>query len=370
MPAVVFYISGHGYGHASREIEVINTLGARLPDVSIVVRTSAARWIFDRTVRVPFTLVEGACDTGVVQIDSLHLDADETIARAAAFYRQLPAHVARESALLQTHQAAFVVSDAPPLGCAAARAAGVPAAVLSNFTWDWIYEGYAPELAATPDLLPLMRDAYRGAGEGWRLPFSGGFDTFDRVVDVPLIARHARHGAAGVRRALGLPSDVPLALSSFGGYGLSDFDPHRLDCLRAWCVVITGRHAPPPLPAGAAFVDERDIYDAGLRYEDLVAAVDVVVTKPGFGIVAECIANDTALLYTSRGRFVEYDVMALEMPRFLRCRYLDQQAMLAGRWLEALEQLRRQPPAPERPRTDGAEVVSRLILERCGVHGG
>ena len=51
------------------------------------------------------------------------------------------------------------------------------------------------------------------------------------------------------------------------------------------------------------FIDERDIYAAGYRYEDLVAAVNVVATKPGYGIIAECVANETAILYTSRGRF-------------------------------------------------------------------
>ena len=53
--------------------------------------------------------------------------------------------------------------------------------------------------------------------------------------------------------------------------------------------------------------------------EDLVRAADVVVTKPGYGIISEAIANDAALLYTSRGRFVEYDVLVKEMPRYLRC---------------------------------------------------
>ena len=364
MPAVFFYISGHGFGHASREIEVINTLAARQPGTEIVVRSSVARWIFDRTVRGSFTLIAGECDTGIVQIDSLHLDAARTVAQAAAFYRQLPEHVAREAALLRQHGASFVVSDAPPLACAAARAAGVPCAVLSNFTWDWIYEGYGQEVAQAPDLLPTIRDAYRAAPEAWRLPFHGGFATFDRIIDIPVIARHARHDPAGVRRLLKLREGVPLALSSFGGYGLSDFDPHRLDCLDSWCVVFTGRHAAPPLPAGAAFVDERDMYDAGLRYEDLVRAVDVVVTKPGFGILAECIANETAILYSSRGQFVEYDVMVAEMPRFLRCEHLDLDALLAGHWLEALERLRRQPPPPERPRTDGADVVADLIANR------
>jgi L-arabinokinase len=366
VPAVVFYISGHGFGHASREIELINALASRLPAYDIVVRTSAARWIFDRTVRVPFTLIEGACDTGVVQIDSLHLDARKTIEEAAAFYRQLPRHTAREAALLREHDAAFVIADAPPLGCVAARAAGVPCAVLSNFTWDWIYEGYVDQLAAAPDLLPLLRDAYRAAPEAWRLPFHGGFATFDQIIDVPLIARHARHEPDEVRRLLHLPSGVPLALSSFGGYGVRDFNPESLDCLDTWCVVTTGAHAAPPLPRGAAFVDERKLYDAGLRYEDLVRAVDVVVTKPGFGIVAECIANDTAMLYTSRGRFVEYEVMVEEMPRFLRCQYLDVASLLAGRWRDALERLRLQPPAPERPRTDGAAVVAEMIAERAG----
>jgi hypothetical protein len=169
-----------------------------------------------------------------------------------------------------------------------------------------------------------------------------------------------------VRRLLKLPDRAPLALSSFGGYGLNVFDPHRLDCLDSWCVVMTGPHPAPPLPGGAKFVDEADIYDAGLRYEDLVRAVDVVVTKPGFGIVAECIANDTAILYTSRGRFVEYDVMVAEMPRFLRCEYLELDALLAGRWRDALERLRRQPPAPEKPRSDGADIVAELIVARVG----
>src|SRR5688572_32575645 len=47
--SVAWYISGHGFGHASREIEIINALGPRLPDgCEILIRTSAARWLFER----------------------------------------------------------------------------------------------------------------------------------------------------------------------------------------------------------------------------------------------------------------------------------------------------------------------------------
>jgi len=363
--SVFFYVSGHGFGHASRDIEAINALVTRLRSSGhshdVVIRTSAAQWLFDRTVRGAFTYLAGPSDTGIVQIDSLQLDARETIAQAAAFYRRLPRLVEQEVEILRAHDARLVVADAPPLACAAARAAGVPAVVLSNFTWDWIYEGYVEELGSAPDLIPMIRDAYRGAAEAWRLPLHGGFATFDRIRDVPFIARHAAHERAAVRERLSLPSDRRLALSSFGGYGVNDFDPYTLDCLDEWTVIITGRGETPPLPGGACFLDEHRIYESGLRYEDLVAAVDAVVTKPGFGIVAECLANNTAMLYTSRGRFVEYDVMVAEMPRFLRCEFVPQDDMLGGRWRDALTRLMRQPEPPEHPRTDGAEIVADMI---------
>ena len=98
-----------------------------------------------------------------------------------------------------------------------------------------------------------------------------------------------------------------------------------------------------------------------MRYEDLVAAVDVVVTKPGYGIISECIANDTAMLYTSRGKFAEYDVMVEQMPRYLRCEYIDLASLLAGRWRESLDHLMQQPPPPERPDTEGARVVAEMV---------
>jgi L-arabinokinase len=89
--------------------------------------------------------------------------------------------------------------------------------------------------------------------------------------------------------------------------------------------------------------------------------VDVVVTKPGYGIISECIANDTAVLYTSRGNFAEYDVMVGQMPRLLRCEYIPLETLLAGCWLESLDRLHDKPPPPERPRIDGADVVAEMI---------
>jgi L-arabinokinase len=162
--------------------------------------------------------------------------------------------------------------------------------------------------------------------------------------DVPLVARRSTRTRADIRTALGCPDDRPVVLLSFGAYGA---DLPVEDVARANRFTLIAAPREPP---------------SGLRYPDLVAASDVVITKPGYGIVSECIANGAALLYTSRGHFPEYEVFVAAMPRLLRCRYISQDDLLAGRWSDAIEALLRQPPPPEQIGIDGAGVVATAIM--------
>jgi hypothetical protein len=109
-------------------------------------------------------------------------------------------------------------------------------------------------------------------------------------------------------------------------------------------------------------LDEPRMYARGFLYEDIVRAVDVVVSKPGYGIIAECVANDTSLLYTSRGLFAEYDVLVAGMPDVLRSRFIDHDRLFAGDWGPALNALMAQPPPAGRAGVDGAEVAADILL--------
>jgi L-arabinokinase len=361
-------VSGHGFGHASRDIEVLNELGRQRPDIAVTIRTPAPRWLFDLTLTRPIDWRPRESDTGIVQLDSLRLDAAATIRRAEEFHATFDEDAAQEAAWLRDEGATLVVGDIPPLAFAAAARAGLPSVALGNFTWDWIYEGYREYLSPEAALVPCIREAYSRAQLALRLPMAGGFDTFERVEDLPFIARRARRRRTDVRRQLQLPDDEPLVLVSFGGYGLSQIDLARLSKLVGYTIVMTSDvtanrrtddDAPGierlQLPGNIRQLDERALYSSGLRYEDLVAAVDIVATKPGYGIIAECVANDTAILYTSRGHFVEYDVLVREMPRWLRTQFISNEDLLAGRWQDALDRLRTAPPPPETIATDGAE---------------
>jgi L-arabinokinase len=365
MPDVVFYISGHGFGHASREVEIINALGRARPDLRIVIRSAVSPGLLARTVTVPYELRPGPCDSGIVQSSSVTHDDEETVQSAIEYFGGWTSRVEAEVRDLGDTRPAVLVGDIPPVAFEVGVRVGAPSIAISNFTWDWIYETHPGMTDAAPWLLPLIREAYGNASLALELPFSGGFEVFPRRQSLPLVARQPTRTRADTRAHFGLPPDRPAVLLSFGGYGLPELDLREVDCRDGWTVVTTDRITPqgPPVPEGVAYVVESAFVGSGFRYEDLVAAADVVLTKPGYGIVAECVATGTAMLYTSRGHFREYDVLVEGLRRFARSRFLPQADLFAGRWRDALDALMRQPPPTERMATDGAAMAARLISD-------
>ena len=372
MSAVCFYISGHGFGHASRQIEIINALGAASPTTHLLIRTSAPRWLFERTLRVPSQLLPGECDTGVVQMDSLQLDATETItARLRRFTR-------RSGDTGERRRRDCCASTTSRSSSWMRRRLAVP---LPRAGVDPV--GRCLELHVGLDLRGTMRRKYRRAPQlsrrcaayasrpaAWRLPMHGGFETFDgasstcrsspgtRVTRRAEVATPLR-APARTSRSRCCPSAATASTTSTSA---------RLDCLDRWRHRPHARRSPgqPRYQRACIDVAEDDALRAGLRYEDLVAAVDVVITKPGYGIISECVANGTAMLYTSRGHFVEYDVMVSEMPRYLRCRHLEQADLFSGRWGEGLDAVYR---APAPPRTAVHERSRSHRPDDCGTAG-
>jgi len=198
----------------------------------------------------------------------------------------------------------------------------------------------------------------------FRLPLSPSFDGtgLRSVIDVPLVARQATQSRAATRHALGLPANRRLVLLSFGGYGLNDLDVAKADCAADWDIVATDRSVAAPHIRALPFVHSiAEDALASVRYENLVAAVDAVITKPGYGIISECTTAGTPMLYTSRGAFREYDVLVEEMPKYLRCAFLSQADLFAGRWRDALNDVVAQPAPPRTLAPTGADEIAAKI---------
>jgi UDP:flavonoid glycosyltransferase YjiC (YdhE family) len=319
-PTIALAVSGHGYGHAVRSAEVARALlerGAR-----VVVRTDAPRWLFPEGVEwLPSP--GWPVDVGVVQHDGLEFDIDATRSRWRAFAREFDARAHVEARLLRAAGADIVLGDIPPLAFVAAARASLPSFAVGNFTWDWIYAIW-PDFE---DIVARVRQGYGCSDALLRLPLHGtdadAFRAFKTVQDVPLVVRHARRSRQQVRSELGLSEAQTVVLVSFGGFAVGGLDVAALERWPRYTFVMAqvGSRLPPNVIG---------LNETPADYVSLLAACDVVVTKPGYGIVADCLANRVAVLFTDRGPFREYDVLAEALTRLGRARHVPRQDVLAG----------------------------------------
>ena len=297
---------------------------------------------------------------GVAQHDGLELDVDETRRRWTMFGPTLEAQADVEASILKDTGADIVLADVPPLAFLAAARAGLPSAALTNFGWDWIYavwDGFE-------DIIARIQDAYRHADVLYRLPLhssaADAFPAFRTIEDVPLIARTAHRSRDAVRSELGVAHSASVVLLSFGGFQAAGLDLASLGALTDHTFVVTsGRN--PTLPSNIL-----GLPDQPADYVSLLAACDAVITKPGYGIVADCLANHVPMLFTDRGPFREYDVLAEALGKLGRARYVPRADVLAGRLGPHLAALQELPDVWTDQPMNGAQVIADRLVHTFG----
>lgn len=356
---IVAYVSGHGYGHATRVGEVLRAVRERAPGMPLAVVTSGPERLYRQAVPGPFVFRSVECDVGLVQKGALAIDEESTIRRWREFESGCRELAVQEARWLRAAEARLVLADVPPLAFEAATEAGVPAVGLANFSWDWIYRHLAPRQPALADAAAVAARAYAKAALLLQLPFAGDLSAFPRRERIPLVARPPRMSREEARRRLGVPEKTACVLVTFGGIGMPSFDPAVLSGLADYHFLLD---APKDsLPRNATTTDAARLEVAGMDYRDVVRAADVVATKPGYGIVSDAIAAGTRIVYTERGDFPEYPILVAEMDRYIPCAHVGNADFLAGRWRPAIESVLAR-PVPPPPDLHGAESAAARLL--------
>ena len=225
-------------------------------------------------------LVPWAADVGLVQPDSLREDDAATL--NALDDRCGDAAIDELAAQLSAYHG--VVVDIAPAALEAARRAGVPAVAMGNFDWAWIYGHYER-------LRPWAQRfaAWQGAHPAIQLRPGPDLTGFASVTQGGLLARRF-----APMRAVGRTQTAILV--GFGGFGL----PALGELLPVIDGVVWLFAAPMVAPArpDCRFVGE-------VPFSALLAGADLVLTKPGYGMLAEAMLSGARLLYFDRGGFPE-----------------------------------------------------------------
>jgi len=161
MRRIAYFITPHGFGHASRACAVMTALFERDQTLSFEIFTQVPVWFIRFSLvaadgtPVPFRYHDVLTDIGFVQHTSMTENVPETIERLSAFLPFAPQVVNDLADVVQQAGCEAVFCDIAPLGIAVAKAAQVPSVLIENFTWSWIYSAYLRDF---PGLRPHEND--------------------------------------------------------------------------------------------------------------------------------------------------------------------------------------------------------------------
>jgi len=353
---IAYFVSAHGFGHATRAAAVMAAVHALDPNICFDIFTAAPEFVLQDSLSGPFVTHHAITDVGLAQRTALVEDPAATLARLDDFL-PFDAFLLRSWAdWLGRLSCELVICDIAPLGLAVAEMAGLPSVLIENFTWDFIYRAYldeAPGLARHADYLAAQfaKAHYRLRAEPFCDP------TQPAAARLAPIGRQPRAGIADTRAALGLDDGERLVLVTLGG--VPDQPPMPAGTATAGVVYAL---------AGAAVALCRDgpwlrlPHRSPVYYPDLLAASDAVIAKLGYSTLAEAYRAGLPFGYLPRARFPESPVLADFAEREMPALAISPEAFLAGEWLEAAEHLLATPARPPRS-LNGADRAAEFVLD-------
>ncbi|XP_070038546.1 L-arabinokinase-like isoform X2 [Nicotiana tomentosiformis] len=351
-----YYVTGHGFGHATRVVEVARNLILAGHDVHVV--TGAPDFVFTSEIQSPrLFLRKVLLDCGAVQADALTVD------RLASLEKYSETAVVPRASILATEvlwlksiKADFVVSDVVPVACRAAADAGIPSVCITNFSWDFIYAEYV--MAAGNhhrSIVWQIAEDYSHCEFLIRLPGYCPMPAFRDIIDVPLVVRRLHKSRKEVRKELGIGEDVKVVILNFGGQP-AGWKLKEEYLPTGWLCLVCGASESQQLPPNFIKL-AKNAYTP-----DIMAASDCMLGKIGYGTVSEALAYRLPFVFVRRDYFNEEPFLRNMLEYYQGGVEMIRRDLLTGHWRPYLERAMTLNPCYEGG-TNGGEVAARILQD-------
>ena len=352
-------ISGHGYGHAAQVVPVLNALGTLIPGVKAILRTTVPASFFQDRLSIPWDHQPVQQDVGCIQDGPLTIDIEKTWAAHECFHETWDARLSDEVAAMQAASPALIIADTPYLAIEAGFRAQIPTLALANFTWDLVLKDYCQASNhSQQQLIQRIRDSYAKADRALRITPAPEIDALSPLIDINPIASPSSPERSRLASALDLKPDERTVLVGFGGIPLKSLPLEQLERLRNYRFLFDG-----PVMSGYSRIQSTATLP--FSFKTLLASVDVIMTKPGYGTIVEAVALQQPVVYVRRYNFADEQPLVDYLHRHGRGIELSLDDFMQGRWEPALQQALELPvPSLPHPPTGAAEAAE-MIVRYC-----
>jgi len=276
MKKIIYYVTDHGQGHATRAVALIREL--LNSDYEIIIRNSTLTNFFHSSIP-GIKINSEITDVGPVIKNSISVDIKNTKKKMETWITNMPKVAEKEQNFIKKINPSIIISDISAMPFIASDKVKVPSIAMSNFTWV--------------DVLPYLdkkqiselSKAYEKATYSIRLPLHTQFQPFKNPIKVGFISRIPTMKKKLIRKKLGLSeSDFFIFIPLDENF------------------TICGEFATNTkiITLGAKIKDvPYQVISPWVEGQNLVSACNQLICKCGYGLVSEALTNNIPFQYLS-----------------------------------------------------------------------
>lgn len=179
-------------------------------------------------------------------------------------------------------------------------------------------------------------------------------ELFTSLIDIGPIAEPAASARKQLDALLHLAPGERTVLVGFGGIPQASLPFAQLEPLTGYRFLFDG-----PIPSDSTrVISTRSL---PLSFKTLLASVDIILTKPGYGTLVEAVALGIPLVYVRRYNFADEQPLVDYLHRHGRGAELTKEDFVSGRWEPAIQSACNLPrPTTPAAATGAEEAAFRL----------
>jgi len=305
---VAFYVTSHGFGHASRVSALVTEFIKYGIDCYII--TDRPKFLFPQESGYCH-IIERQTDTGMIQENWKVPSVEKTFSKLQEFWVTKEEIVEAERYFLQKKGIELVVVDIPYLPILAAKKLNIPVYAVTNFDWYFNYIEIVDQ-DTNPKILEILAEIlqiYQQCDKSYILPFSNekSVQALPNQVKCGNLAKYSLPNRKSICKEFKIDEGKKLALITFGGI-MSDISYFQSLTANQEYVFLTNT----PI----RIADNVILLPRNYDYSLLISSCDVVITKVGYSTLAETCAAGTYLCYATRDSFPEDEPLVAELSNY------------------------------------------------------
>ena len=299
--------------------------------MDIVIQSGHSKDLLASRLTCDFTHEPSSADFGMRMNSALSVDLEKTERDYIQFHQHWEQEVEKQKSIIHKYAPTLVFSNVPYLTIAAAAELTIPALALCSLNWAHIFRPYFHETAQHDSIYQQMLASYNKA-EAFLCPQpSMAMPGLTNVKSVGPLALSGTSQRKALLKKLEKDAATKIVLIVPGGIATTiELDQWPQSKNIVWV---------PTWDYESSRTDIVNYKKLDMNFSNLLASSDAVISKPGYGMVAESVCNQIPMLYTKRGDWPEESALVSWLEEHGQVREITQKQFFSGEVLADLDEL-------------------------------